>query len=70
MELDFEHLQTHILPLHLLPQLCSLRSGEFQQAQKDHSPQCFSIRAASVTKLSFECLAIVHSVTGDMSIQP
>lgn len=34
--------------------------------QKDHSPQCFSGWAASVV----ECLAIVHSVAGDMSIQP
>lgn len=46
------------------------KPGEFQQAQKDHSPQCFSVMAANVTRMSFECLAIVHSVAGDMSIQP
>lgn len=47
-----------------------LMSGEFQQAQKDHSPPSSSVRAANVTKVSFECLAIVLSVAGDVSIQP
>lgn len=47
-----------------------LKSEGFQQALKDHSSQCFSVRAANVMKVSFECLAIVHSVAGDMSIQP
>lgn len=38
----------HILPSHLPLQLCPLKPEEFQQAQQDHSPQCLSIRAASV----------------------
>lgn len=46
------------------------KPGEFQQAQRDQSPQCFPVRAANVTRVSFECLAIVHSLAGDMSIQP
>lgn len=70
MELDSGHVRRHVLLLHLLLQLCPLKSGEFQRAQKDHSPRRFSIRAASVTRVSLECSAIVHSVAGDMSIQP
>lgn len=70
MELDLGHLKIHILPLHSLLQLCPLKSAEFQKAQKDHNSQCFSVRTANVTKVSFECLAIVSSVAGDMSIQP
>ena len=46
------------------------KPGQFQQAQKDHGPQCSSARAVNVTRVPFECLAIVHSAAGDMSIQP
>lgn len=46
------------------------KPGEFQQAPKGHSPQRSSVRAANVTRVSSECLAIVYSVAGDMSIQP
>lgn len=52
--------------LHLLLQLCTLKSGGFQWARR--------ITALSVSldgqQVLFECLAIVHSVAGDMSIQP
>lgn len=46
------------------------KPGQFQQAHKDHSPQCSSARAANVTRVPFQCLAIVRSAAGDMSIQP
>lgn len=66
MELGLGYLQTHILPLYLMLQPCTLKSGGFQWARR--------ITALSVSlygqQVLFECLAIVHSVAGDMSIQP
>lgn len=66
MELGLGYLQTHVLPLHLLQQLCTLKSGGFQWARR------ITVLSVSLDgqQVLFECLAIVHSVAGDMSIQP
>lgn len=49
-----------------------LASWGFLETQEDHSTQCSSVQATNVNvaEVTLECLAIVHSLAGDMSTQP